>query len=48
MKITSANYYTPNGTCIHGIGITPDVEVEAESGENDNQLEKALEVLGQQ
>lgn len=47
MKITSANYYTPNGTCIHGIGITPDVEVEAESGENDNQLEKALEVLGQ-
>ena len=27
MKITSANYYTPNGTCIHGIGITPDVPV---------------------
>lgn len=48
MKITSANYYTPNGTCIHGIGITPDVEIEAESGETDSQLEKALEVLGQQ
>ena len=28
IKITIANYYTPNGTNIHGIGIVPDVEVE--------------------
>lgn len=27
LKVTTARYYTPNGTCIHGIGITPDVGV---------------------
>lgn len=28
VKITIANYYTPNGTNIHGTGIAPDVAVE--------------------
>ena len=45
MKITTANYYTPNGTCIHGIGIEPDVEVQAGEGDVDLQLEKAADVL---
>ncbi len=34
VKITIANYYTPDGNNIHGTGITPDVELEW-SGEED-------------
>lgn len=45
MKLTTAHYYTPGGTCIHGTGITPDVIVEQESGEEDVQLERALELV---
>ncbi len=45
MKITSANYYTPNGICIHGTGIEPDVEVQAGEGDVDLQKEKAVEIL---
>ncbi len=30
LKITTAKYYTPNGVCIDGIGIAPDVVVEAD------------------
>lgn len=54
IKITVSEYFTPNGTNIHGIGITPDIVVELNEGvENigldfiaeDNQLQKALEVL---
>ena len=49
LKITSSEYFTPNGTNIHGVGIKPDVEIEYEYDENnpekDNQLEKAIEVL---
>ena len=49
LKITSSEYFTPNGTNIHGVGIAPDVEIEYEYNENnpeyDNQLEKAIEVL---
>ena len=48
LKVTVSNYYTTNGTCIHKVGIEPDVEVEvekSEDGEGDNQLEKAVEVL---
>lgn len=49
LKVTISRYYTPNGVCIHGIGIEPDEEVEwpAEE-ENDVQLEKAEEVLKKQ
>lgn len=27
LKLTIARYYTPNGRCIDGVGITPDVEI---------------------
>ncbi len=46
VKLTVAKYYTPNGTCVDGVGITPDYEVELDAdGETDNQFEKALEVV---
>ncbi len=49
LKITSSEYFTPNGRNIHEIGIEPDVEIEYvydESNPNaDNQMEKALEIL---
>lgn len=49
LKITSSEYFTPNGTNIHGIGVEPDVEIEYEYDETDpkkdNQLEKAIEIL---
>lgn len=44
IQLTTERYYTPNGVCIHGTGITPDVEVEL-AGEGDNQLEAALQEL---
>jgi carboxyl-terminal processing protease len=28
LKYTVSKYYTPSGVCIHGIGVTPDIEVE--------------------
>lgn len=54
VKITIQKYYTPNGVCIQGEGIAPDVEVSLPDGyifsgqidlENDTQLLKALELL---
>ena len=59
VKVTVAHYYTPSGFDLHGKGLTPDVEVELDetlrdqfeiSPEQDNQLQKAIEVLktGQQ
>lgn len=54
VKLTVSKYYTPNGNNIHGIGIEPDVSVEAEgeitfgadaSAEGDNQLQRAVEIL---
>lgn len=54
IKLTVSEYFTPNGTNIHGIGIAPDIVVELnEDVENigleflkdDNQLQKAIEVL---
>ena len=49
VKLTIAEYFTPNGRNINGEGITPDVEVEYEKDENnpdaDNQLEKAMEII---
>ena len=46
LKVTMARYYTPNGVCIHGVGIAPDVEVKDDvSTEQDEQLQKALEVV---
>lgn len=52
VKLTIAEYFTPNGRSIDGEGITPDAEVEYQYDENnpdaDNQLEKAMEVVAQQ
>ena len=49
VKLTVAEYFTAGGRNIHGIGITPDVEVEYEYDEEnpkaDNQLEKAMQIL---
>ena len=50
LKLTVAEYYTPNGTEIHKIGLKPDYEVELPEVEDekdfvDTQLEKAKEIL---
>lgn len=51
VKFTTSRYYTPNGVCIHEVGIAPDVELEFDSelyyGDEkiDNQLEYAIEYL---
>lgn len=54
IKLTTSRYYTPSGICIHGTGVSPDVELEYTftGGEGqeyaylyDNQIQKALEVL---
>ena len=49
LKITSSEYFTPNGRNIHEKGIEPDVEIEYQYDEanpdKDNQLDKAIEVL---
>ena len=49
LKVTIAEYYTPSGRSINGIGVEPDVEVEyvydVENPEADNQLETAAETV---
>lgn len=49
LKLTVAEYFTPNGRNIDGEGITPDVEVTYQRNENDpeadNQLDRAVEAL---
>lgn len=54
IKLTSSRYFTPKGVCIHGVGITPDVEVELEEGlekmlierrDHDNQIDAAVDVI---
>ena len=44
LKITIQKYYTPNGVCINGIGITPDYVIEND-GNEDLQYNKAVELL---
>ncbi len=53
IKLTISAYYTPLGRNIHGIGITPDIELEYdyeayEAEGIDNQVEKAIEILEEQ
>ena len=59
LKLTIAKYYTPNGKCIDGVGITPDVEIKSPAPlhpmynlnldtESDPQLAKAEELLSHQ
>ncbi len=56
-KLTTSEYFTPNGKNIHGIGITPDIviempktyyEIENPTDADDVQLQKALNVLQEQ
>ena len=59
LKLTIARYYTPNGKCIDGVGIVPDVEIKTPAPSirmydieldpaNDPQLAKAEELLAHQ
>lgn len=60
MQLTVARYFTPSGTCIHGIGIEPDVPVQQAEDvklryginniprDKDVQLQKAVEVVRDQ
>ncbi len=44
--LTIARFFTPSGECIHGVGITPEIEIPlVEGSETDVQLEKAFEIL---
>ncbi len=55
VKLTIARYYTPNGICIHGEGIAPDIQLEYDweavegleevAWQDDNQLMAAYEAL---
>ena len=54
IKVTSGKFYSPKGNNFDGVGIEPDVVLEYEnlagedadySIENDNQIEKAIEIL---
>jgi carboxyl-terminal processing protease len=49
VRITVARWLTPNGRTIHGIGLTPDVEVtiseEDFANNRDPQLNKAVDIL---
>ena len=53
ISVTTAKYFSPNGVCIHGVGIEPDIVVEMDNNkqisdlsyEEDIQLKKAVEVL---
>lgn len=53
MSITTAKYFTPNGVCIHEIGIEPDIEIQPITDKaisdmtisEDSQLKKAIEIL---
>lgn len=54
VKITTAKYFTPKGSNIHGLGITPDEVIDYKYGgskdepydrQYDNQFQRALEVM---
>lgn len=55
LSITTDRYYTPSGSCIHGIGIEPDYNVEMDAEKtaylstldksNDDQLKEAVKIL---
>ena len=56
LKFTTQEYYTPSGRSIHGVGITPDVEVSLPEDayadgileeDEDTQLQKAIEILSE-
>lgn len=43
MQFTSSTYYTPNGVCIHGTGVAPDIVEEDE----EEQILKAIDILNE-
>jgi carboxyl-terminal processing protease len=55
VKVTVAKYYTPNGTCIQDVGLTPDYKVDMDDDltvrissiteTEDVQLDKAIEIM---
>lgn len=50
IKLTTSEYLTPSGECIHKIGIEPDIYIEFDADAYiekniDNQLEKAIEII---
>jgi carboxyl-terminal processing protease len=54
VKITISRYFTPKGVCIHGEGVTPDIEEELNEGlaqmvviphDQDNQLQTAIKAV---
>lgn len=45
VKLTIAKYYTPSGKNIHQVGVEPDIEVDQKSGEEDYQLQRAIEAV---
>lgn len=54
VKLTTSEYFSPNGNKIHGVGVEPDIEVDLPEGvestynleyEKDTQLQKAIEIL---
>lgn len=49
LRLTTSKYFTPSGKSIHGIGITPDIVVEAkppeEKGKEDDQEKKVEEIF---
>lgn len=57
LSVTTDRYYTPNGVCIHGVGIKPDYEVEMApektaylttlDKEEDDQLKEAVRILSE-
>ena len=57
LTLTTATYQTTKGECYHGIGVKPDVEVEAgdtavdyenPNPDTDPQLKKAIEIVTEQ
>ena len=44
VKLTTARFYTPNGSIINNVGIKPDYLVENKDGK-DRQLDRAIELL---
>ena len=48
IKLTIAEYFSPNGTKINKVGVIPDVEIkDDENTQEDEQLQKAIEVMNE-
>lgn len=46
LKLTTSEYFTPNGNKINKVGVKPDVEIaDDENTQKDEQLDKAIELL---